>query len=1624
MGELIRLLLFLGITVTHVTAVDFAIIADDRFDQNGTIFRAPMANLQSMAPIPLYGLINPVAIDYDPVRRLIYWSDHGDASMPPFISRANLDGTSQTILYTGVGVINGLSIDYLENVLYWTETNNQRIMKAGAQPGSGPVPQAVVSSNLTRPQDVVVDPAGRKLFWTDWGLPTNGRLPKIERLELDNTTKRRVLIDGANHPGVQEPYGLSLDFEEQRLYFCDPMNNSIYLSDLEGYGLHNLIEIVSPEIKPFDVAFYSNNVYWTDKAIPALIEAERYQGLYARIAGPFIFHSANSLIIHTDTDRSCYDGNPCMNGGRCRQFIVGYKCVCIQPYTGDNCEISSDNSCYSNGGNPCKNDGECNQFATGFECLCKTGYSGPTCDTRSFLIVADTATSQIWTAPIPIKRGAVYTEVPIPNNTSAPKALDYNPTDDRIFWSDNFTISSIKRNGTDQQVVIANIGEVQGIALDLMNNKLYWTDRIKQTIARSNLDGSGNETIFSDLGQPWNIIVDPAGKYIYWTDIEKESHLRTIERATLDGNEYVTLIPVNLFQPLALQADFSVNQLFFGDALVNKIETCDLDGRNRRVLIQLRQTDSHPFDIGLYQDIIYWSDNNLKRMVALNRYGSTDGALLVGPEQFTQAAGMVIYEGNDGSCDTTPCLNGGRCRQLPVGYQCVCAGTGYIGDTCQTSTDNSCISNPCQNGARCEQLATGYKCVCLYGYSGETCNTEDVMYIADQANGTIYSAPMRTLTFNPVLQNLSSPVAIRYDNRDQKVYWADNVTNKVERMNADGTNREVVIETGLMNPTGLSIDRANRMIYITDIGANNIKRVSMDGNIPAVTEIFVDTEIMDPQHIVVDWRNNYVYWTNNQTDSVRIERMNTDKTGREIVINNTLPDNIPRSARPWMRYPFGLTIDYAEEVLYWGDLLKNKICSFDLVTKEQKIVLDRGILKDTVIHPFDIIVYGEYLYWSDIIIGGLVESNRRFPVALSVGSVVFGNPGGLDIYYSLPACWAEPCKNGGTCTDLPDTASYTCACTAGYTGVHCQIEINECDPNPCMNDGLCQDELNGFTCYCDAGITGRICETDIDECASTPPICRNNANCTTPEVNEVICECPLGICGDRCEKQCPPVCDSNPCLNDGTCTEPIPFMWACECPPYTTGDNCGTEIDPCSTYPCQNGATCRAAVFDYYACNCAPGWMGQNCDQDIPECVSAPCLNGATCFEGTNSYFCHCQVGFTGIICATNINECLSDPCLNRGICMDLVNGYRCDCPPYYIGDYCEIPIASCPDPDESPLCENGGTCIDRGGGFSVCICPETFAGDRCERADFCLSNPCLNGGNCTSLSDRYTCKCYDGFTGTNCENDYDECISLPCKNGGTCSNLASSYACSCTDEWRGPNCQTAVITVSCDDDPPPCQNGATCEGRSGAGNIKCICADGFSGDRCEINNNECRSNPCQNNGRCIDNINAFMCRCPAPYKGDKCQDVNGCVAHRLKNGYLYPEKLVYGLNEKVSFLCGNGYTLKGATEATCSDDGWSNDAPECVISSGATAGNVAVAVGGSFGVAIALFLLILILLAVIYFVRESQKSTPEDRQVVEYTNQHNGGTDGDGFESVQIGPAVDENTADTAPIQPKDEDE
>ena len=41
-------------------------------------------------------------------------------------------------------------------------------------------------------------------------------------------------------------------------------------------------------------------------------------------------------------------------------------------------------------------------------------------------------------------------------------------------------------------------------------------------------------------------------------------------------------------------------------------------------------------------------------------------------------------------------------------------------------------------------------------------------------------------------------------------------------------------------------------------------------------------------------------------------------------------------------------------------------------------------------------------------------------------------------------------------------------------------------------------------------------------------------------------------------------------------------------------------------------------------------------------------------------------------------------------------------------------------------------------------------------------------------------------------------------------------------------------------------------------------------GKTCEINVNECMSNPCQNNATCVDDVNGYVCECHHGFRGNK----------------------------------------------------------------------------------------------------------------------------------------------------------
>ncbi|XP_060515918.1 agrin-like isoform X3 [Cylas formicarius] len=75
------------------------------------------------------------------------------------------------------------------------------------------------------------------------------------------------------------------------------------------------------------------------------------------------------------------------------------------------------------------------------------------------------------------------------------------------------------------------------------------------------------------------------------------------------------------------------------------------------------------------------------------------------------------------ACETSPCVNGGKCVEMDDLYRCDCPPR-YSGKFCET-IDDPCVSNPCVFGAKCKSYdQEAYICQCKSGRTGKRCEIE------------------------------------------------------------------------------------------------------------------------------------------------------------------------------------------------------------------------------------------------------------------------------------------------------------------------------------------------------------------------------------------------------------------------------------------------------------------------------------------------------------------------------------------------------------------------------------------------------------------------------------------------------------------------------------------------------------------------------------------------------------------------------------------------------------------------------------------------------------------------------------------------------------------------------------
>ncbi|XP_071763031.2 protein crumbs homolog 1 [Centroberyx gerrardi] len=206
----------------------------------------------------------------------------------------------------------------------------------------------------------------------------------------------------------------------------------------------------------------------------------------------------------------------------------------------------------------------------------------------------------------------------------------------------------------------------------------------------------------------------------------------------------------------------------------------------------------------------------------------------------------------------------------------------------------------------------------------------------------------------------------------------------------------------------------------------------------------------------------------------------------------------------------------------------------------------------------------------------------------------------------------------------------------------------------------------------------------------------------------------------------------------------------------------------CQPNPCLNWGECQD-LFNLYNCSCAQGWAGRRCDFFTDTCASGPCVHGNCSVSGL-TYKCACEFGYAGADCEEEVDVCENHLCAHGGTCLHGPDRYACLCAENYTGPYCnerveeipwyivvrnvrpKLPVSVCGDDTRNYTCFNGGNCTER---ELSCDCPPGFTGHRCEQeVDECKSNPCLNGGYCRNLINKFVCVCDMSYAGDVCQTD------------------------------------------------------------------------------------------------------------------------------------------------------------------------------------------------------------------------------------------------------------------------------
>ncbi|KAK2724586.1 hypothetical protein QYM36_001171, partial [Artemia franciscana] len=595
---------------------------------------------EAMVPISGPGH-NILHLDYHYGENWIYWIDFNKDPKMNGIFRVRPNGSDIThVISTGIGSngIRGLTIDWLAGNMYFTNVfPHETYIEVCSLDGKNRVD--IVRTTKDSPRELAVNPMKRYLYWID-----NGQFPTIGKALLDGSQWTPVVTSG-----LSSPKDITIDFLTHDVYWSDSRQDTIQKISFNG-GNRQVIRGNLPN--PMGLAVHKQHVYWVDRNLGTLFRTNKTPGnatLPERIKSGM--DNLRDVAVFDIESQPSAD-TPCS-----RQGSSGCEQLCFA-YPGDAKNVSAD----------------------GFICKCASGVLNEdrkTCGTPKEYIAFVTRT-EIKTASLDPKT-LIAPKRPLTNFTNL-VGLDFDYVDDLMFFTQirpEARIASVSTkdfSSTSVKTILRGLISPEGIAYDWTHKKIYWTDSVNNSIYAMDTDGT-NVINIARVVRPRAIVVHPCMGYMFYTEWGIFGATGKIYRSTMAGTLKEAIVDKELTQPSGLAIDYDDDNLYWTDAVLEKIEKSDFDGKNREIIIR---ATIYPFAITVFGQHIYWTDLQLRGLYRASKHTGADQIELV-RRLDDSPRDLQVYSPDRQRCQFNPCaLNNGGCAQschpgLNATAECKCS---------------------------------------------------------------------------------------------------------------------------------------------------------------------------------------------------------------------------------------------------------------------------------------------------------------------------------------------------------------------------------------------------------------------------------------------------------------------------------------------------------------------------------------------------------------------------------------------------------------------------------------------------------------------------------------------------------------------------------------------------------------------------------------------------------------------------------------------------------------------------------------------------------------------------------------------------------------------------------------